>query len=67
MFLERKIIENFKDLGMAKLDAMVCYSSFSEDDYAFGESRSFTRLRPELLGKNPDDAFNKVPYEKGFI
>ena len=58
VFLERKIIENFKDLEMAKLDAMVCYSSFSDDVYAFDESRSFTSLRPELLGKNPDDAFN---------
>ena len=66
MFLERKIIESFKDLEMAKLDAMVGYSSYTDDVYAFGESRSFTRLRPELLGKNPDDAFNKVPYEKGF-
>ena len=66
MFLERKIIEMFKDLEMAKLDAMVGYSQFKEDVYSFGESKSFTRMRPDLLGRNPDDAFNKVPYEKGF-
>ena len=66
MFLERKIMEGFIDLDMAKLDAMVGFSGFKDDMYAFGESKPFTSLRPNLLGRNPDDAFNKVPYEKGF-
>ena len=66
MFLQRKIMEGFKDLDMAKLDAMVGFSQFKDDMYAFGESKPFTSLRPDLLGRNPDDAFNKVPYEKGF-
>ena len=66
MFLERKIIERFKDIDMAKLDAMVGFSGLKDDIYSFGESRDFTCLRPNLLGRNPDDAFNKIPYEKGF-
>jgi len=66
MFLQRKIMEGFIDLDMAKLDAMVGFSTLKDDIYAFGESKPFSSLRPDLLGRNPDDAFNRVPYEKGF-
>lgn len=66
MFLERKIIERFLDKDMAKLNAMVSYSSYKDDVYAFGESKSFTSLRPYLVGRHPDDSFCTVPYEKGF-
>ena len=66
MFLERKIVERVYDIDMAKLDAMVLYSELSADIISFGESKSFTQLRPYLLGRNPDDCFNKIPYEKGY-
>ena len=66
MFLERKIVEYFKDADMAKLDAMVGLSDLKADIIAFGESKSFTSLQPDLIGRNPDDCFNKIPYEKGF-
>ena len=66
MFIERKILANHKDKDMAKLDAMVGLSNLKADIIAFGESKSFSSLQPNLLGRNPDDAFNKVPYEKGF-
>ena len=66
MFLERKIMEYTFDSDTAKLDAMVLYSELSADIISFGESKSFTQLRPYLLGRNPDDAFNKIPYEKGY-
>jgi leukotriene-A4 hydrolase len=66
MFLERKIIEYAFDLDTAKLDAMVSYSDLSADIISYGESKSFTQLIPDLIGRNPDDAFNKIPYEKGF-
>ena len=66
MFLERKILERAYDEEMTKLDAMVQYSELSQDVYIFGESKTFTQLRPYLLGRNPDDIFSRVPYEKGF-
>ena len=66
MFLERKIIEYSYDLDLAKLDAMVLYSELCADIVSFGESKSFTKLIPDLIGRNPDDAFNKIPYEKGY-
>ena len=36
------------------------------DIIKFGESKSFSSLRPNLLGRHADDAFSEVPYEKGF-
>lgn len=32
----------------------------------FGHDHEFTKLVVDLTGKNPDDAFSSVPYEKGF-
>ena len=66
MFLQRKIMERAFSSDLAKLDAMVLYSELSADIISFGESKSFTQLRPFLLGRNPDDSFNKIPYEKGY-
>ena len=66
MFLQRKITGYSFDSDSAKLDAMVLYSELSADIISFGESKSFTQLRPYLIGRNPDEAFSKVPYEKGF-
>jgi leukotriene-A4 hydrolase len=66
MFIQRKIIQYFQDLDMAKLDAMVGLSELRDDIISFGESKSFTSLQPYLIGRNPEDCFNKIPYEKGF-
>ena len=66
MFIQRKIIEKTDDLDLAKLDAMVMYNTLSEDIQRFGESKSFSSLRPYLVGRHADDCFSEVPYEKGF-
>ena len=66
MFLERKIVEKAYDEDLAKLDAMFMYNELSNDIVKFGESKSFTSLRPYLVGRHADDAFSEIPYEKGF-
>ena len=66
MFLQRKIMEKVYDSDMAKLDAMLLYNSLCDDIVKFGESKSFTSLRPYLVGRHADDAFNQIPYEKGY-
>jgi len=66
MFLERKIVERTYDVDMAKLDAMFSYNELCNDIIKFGESKSFTSLRPYLVGRHADDAFSQIPYEKGF-
>ena len=66
MFLQRKITEKVYDEDMAKLDAMLLYNELCNDIVKFGESKSFTSLRPYLVGRHADDAFSQIPYEKGF-
>lgn len=42
-------------------------SSLSEDSIKlFGEDHEFTKLVIDLKGKDPDDAFSSIPYEKVF-
>ena len=59
-------MEKSIDLDMAKLDAMLLYNTMIDDIMSFGESKSFTSLRPYLVGRHPDDSFSQIPYEKGF-
>lgn len=59
-------MEKTDDLDLAKLDAMVMYNTMVEDILRYGESKSFSSLRPNLLGRHADDAFSEIPYEKGF-
>ena len=66
MFLQRKIMEKADDLDLAKLDAMFYYNEMCNDIIKFGESKSFSSLRPYLVGRHADDAFSQIPYEKGF-
>ena len=66
MFLQRKIIEKHIDADMAKLDAMFSYNNMADDIIKFGESKSFSSLKPYLVGRHADDAFSEIPYEKGF-
>ena len=66
MFLQRKIMENYQDLDMAKLSEMVGVSGLRDDIEKFGESKLYTSLQPHLIGRSPEDYFNLVPYEKGF-
>ena len=66
MFLQRKVIEQVRDIDLAKLDAKYNYNILGTDIKKNGPSKSFTALRPYLVGRHPDDSFSHVPYEKGF-
>lgn len=69
VFLERKILEKkygADGVDFAKLASMIGISDWTSDVVDFGEAHSFTTLNPYLLGKEPDDAFSSVPYERGY-
>jgi leukotriene-A4 hydrolase len=65
-FIQFKILEKETDLDLSKLESMVLESELSADIISFGESKSFTKLRPDLIGRNPGDSFSLIPYVKGF-
>jgi leukotriene-A4 hydrolase len=46
--------------------AIIGWKALSDSIESFGEDHEFTKLIPDLKGKDPDDAFSSVPYEKGF-
>lgn len=47
--------------------AIIGWKALLDSVAQFGESHEFTKLVINLNGKDPDDAFSSVPYEKGFI
>ena len=59
-------MEKAYDLDLAKIDAKFNLNELYNDIIKYGESKSFSSLRPYLVGRNSDDAFSKIPYEKGF-
>jgi leukotriene-A4 hydrolase len=66
-YLERRIqaIIHGSD-AWRDFSAIIGWKALSDPIAQFGEDHEFTKLVPNLKGKDPDDAFSSVPYEKGF-
>lgn len=45
--------------------AIIGWKALTDSIEQFGEDHEFTKLIPDLKGKDPDDAFSSIPYEKG--
>ncbi|EER36472.1 leukotriene A4 hydrolase [Histoplasma capsulatum H143] len=46
--------------------AIIGWKALTESVERYGKDHEFTKLVVDLKGKDPDDAFSSVPYEKGF-
>lgn len=46
--------------------AIIGWKALSDSVEHFGRDHEFTKLVTDLKGKDPDDAFSSIPYEKGF-
>nr|OQO23540.1 Leukotriene A-4 hydrolase [Rachicladosporium sp. CCFEE 5018] len=67
-YLERRIQATVhKDNRYRDFSALLGWKALSDSIAQFGEDHEFTKLMPNLEGKDPDDAFSSVPYEKGFL
>ena len=67
VFLERKILGRLYGSATEQFHAASGYVCLQETVQSLGHSNPFTALVPDLSGGvDPDDAFSKVPYEKGF-
>ncbi|KAG9326732.1 hypothetical protein KVV02_008622 [Mortierella alpina] len=66
VFVERKIIGRMKGKEHSEFSAILGHNALQESITHFGSDHRFTALCPCLRGEDPDDAFSKVPYEKGF-
>ena len=67
VLLERKIVGATRGAATADLAAASGAAALRSTVRGFGADHPFTALVPDLSGGlDPDDAFSKVPYEKGF-
>ncbi|KAI8054004.1 leukotriene A4 hydrolase [Syncephalis plumigaleata] len=66
VFIERKIIGRLRGEPARQFSAMIGLSGLRGDIELFGPTNPLTALKPNLTGVDPDDAFSRVPYEKGF-
>jgi len=65
VWAERRLLEALHGEQAAALAWSIGEKALEESLARFGESSPLTRLRTELLGTDPDDAFSSLPYEKG--
>lgn len=68
-YLERRIqaISHGNDDRWRDFSAIIGWSALTDSIKHFGETHEFTKLVIDLKGKDPDDAFSSIPYEKGFV
>ncbi|KAI9010769.1 peptidase family M1-domain-containing protein [Hyaloraphidium curvatum] len=66
VFLERKIVGRVYGAAEQQLSALLGLEALKADVDNMGETNEMTKLVKDLRGKDPDDAFSSVPYEKGF-
>ncbi|MCJ1271931.1 hypothetical protein MMC22_011836 [Lobaria immixta] len=65
-YIERRIIASIHGEAHRDFSAIIGWNALSESIAQLGETHEFTKLVVNLNGKDPDDAFSSVPYEKGF-
>jgi leukotriene-A4 hydrolase len=67
VFAERRILEALEGAEVAGLHAALGFESLQKALEQFKGRPELTRLRTELWGVDPDEAFSVVPYEKGYL
>ncbi|KAI4133240.1 MAG: hypothetical protein LQ338_000298 [Usnochroma carphineum] len=65
-YLERRIQAAVHGEPHRDFSAIIGWKALSDSIQQFGEEHEFTKLVIDLKGKDPDDAFSSIPYEKGF-
>ncbi|KAI8938568.1 hypothetical protein NX059_004447 [Plenodomus lindquistii] len=65
-YLERRIAAYLHGEEHRHFSAIIGWKALEESVKQFGEDHEYTKLVTDLKGKDPDDAFSSIPYEKGF-
>ncbi|KAI4257221.1 MAG: hypothetical protein LQ352_001719 [Teloschistes flavicans] len=64
-YLERRIQAAIHGEPHRDFSAIIGWKALADSVDRFGKEHEFTKLVIDLKGKDPDDAFSSVPYEKG--
>ncbi len=67
VYAERRILEAIEGEEVAALHAAIGRKSLDEAIERFSDRPELTKLRTNLAGVDPDEAFSQVPYEKGYL
>ena len=67
VYAERRILEATEGREAAELHASIGRHDLGVALARFADRPQLTRLRNDLQGVDPDDAFSTVPYEKGYL
>ncbi|KAK4690433.1 leukotriene-A4 hydrolase, partial [Lecanoromycetidae sp. Uapishka_2] len=65
-YLERRIQAAIHGEPHRDFSAIIGWAALQDSVTEFGSEHEFTKLIVDLKGKDPDDAFSSVPYEKGY-
>lgn len=65
VWAERRLLEALHGEEATVLAWAIGEKALEESMERFGAASPLTRLRTELAGTDPDDAFSSIPYEKG--
>ncbi|KAH3915511.1 leucine aminopeptidase [Parastagonospora nodorum] len=65
-YLERRIQGVLHGESHRHFSAIIGWKALEESIERYGADHDFTKLVIDLKGKDPDDAFSSIPYEKGF-
>ena len=67
VFAERRILEALEGAEMGALHAAIGYERLQQAFVQHAAHPELTKLRTQLTGIDPDEAFSQVPYEKGYL
>jgi len=67
VFAERRILEALEGAEMAALHAAIGFQRLQQSFVQHADHPELTKLRTDLTGIDPDEAFSQVPYEKGYL
>jgi leukotriene-A4 hydrolase len=67
VWAERRILERLEGREAAELHAALGRRALEQAVLNFKEQPQLTKLRTQLSGVDPDEAFSQVPYEKGYL
>ena len=67
VFAERRIVEALYGRELSELQAAIGRHELEVALRRFESRPQLTRLRTNLLGIDPDEAYSTVPYEKGYL
>jgi hypothetical protein len=67
VFAERRIVEAIDGAEACALSAAIGRHDLQSALARFAAAPQLTRLRTQLAGVDPDEAFSEIPYEKGYL